>query len=77
MKFRDLLAILFLSSLFASQIQSNFGKTNISLERLDTGDGQYIYYGLYKPETATELTKAPFIAIIPGFPKNQKKPYLT
>lgn len=72
MKFRDLLAILFLSSLFASQIQSNFGKTNISLERLDTGDGQYIYYDLYKPETATELTKAPFIAIIPGFQRSKE-----
>ena len=72
MKFRDVLAILFLSSLFASQIQSNFGKTNISLERLDTGDGQYIYYDLYKPETATELTKAPFIAIIPGFQRSKE-----
>ena len=72
MKFRDLLAILFLSSFFASQIQSNFGKTNISLERLDTGDGQYIYYDLYKPETATELTKAPFIAIIPGFQRSKE-----
>ena len=72
MKFRDLLAILFLSSLFASQIQSNFGKTNISLERLDTGDGQYIYYDLYKPETATEITKAPFIAIIPGFQRSKE-----
>lgn len=72
MKFRDLLAILFLSSLFASQIQSNFGKTNISLERLDTGEGQYIYYDLYKPETATELTKAPFIAIIPGFQRSKE-----
>lgn len=72
MKFRDLLAILLLSSLFASQIQSNFGKTNISLERLDTGEGQYIYYDLYKPETATELTKAPFIAIIPGFQRSKE-----
>jgi len=72
MKFRDLLAILFLSSLFASQIQSNFGKTNISLERLDTGDGQYIYYDLYKPETATEITKSPFIAIIPGFQRSKE-----
>ena len=72
MKFRDLLAILFLSSLFASQIQSNFGKTNISLERLDTGEGQYIYYDLYKPETATEVTKAPFIAIIPGFQRSKE-----
>ena len=75
MKFRDLLAILFLSSLFLHlKYNPNFGKTNISLERLDTGDGQYIYYDLYKPETATELTKAPFIAIIPGFQKIKRSP---
>ena len=72
MRFRYLLITLIISSFFASQIQSNFGKTNISLERLDTGDGQYIYYDLYKPETATELTKAPFIAIIPGFQRSKE-----
>ncbi len=72
MKLRYLLAILFLSSLFASQIQSNFGLTKISLERLDTGDGQYIYYDLYKPITATEIKKAPFIAIIPGFQRSKE-----
>ena len=72
MKFIHYLAILVLSSFFASQIQSNFGQTSISLEKLDTEDGQYIYYDLYKPNKATETAKAPFIAIIPGFQRSKE-----
>ena len=72
MKLFHCLAILLLSSFFASQIQSNYGQTTISLERLDTNDGQYIYYDLYKPISATENNKAPFIAIIPGFQRSKE-----
>jgi len=72
MKLRYCLVVLFLSSLFASLIQSNFGQTKITLERLDTGDGQYIYYDLYKPDIATKERKVPFIAIIPGFQRSKE-----
>jgi len=72
MKIIHCIAILFLSSFFGSQIQSNFGQTSISLERLDTENGQYIYYDLYRPNTATESNKAPFIAIIPGFQRSKE-----
>ena len=72
MKFIHCLAVILLSSFFGSQIQSNFGQTSITLERLDTEDGQYIYYDLYKPNTATETNKAPFIAIIPGFQRSKE-----
>ena len=67
MKLHYCLIILFLSSFFASLIQNNFGKTEITLERLDTNNGQYIYYDLYKPDVATPDSKSPFNAIIPGF----------
>jgi len=72
MKLIHCIAVIFLSSLFGSQIQSNYGQTSITLERLDTEDGQYIYYDLYKPNTATETNKAPFIAIIPGFQRSKE-----
>ena len=72
MKLHYCLAVLLISSFFASLIQNNFGKTDISLERLDTGNGQYIYYDLYKPEVATVDSKSPFIAIIPGFQRSKE-----
>ena len=72
MKLHYCLIILFLSSFFASLIQNNFGKTEITLERLDTDNGQYIYYDLYKPDVATPDSKSPFIAIIPGFQRSKE-----
>jgi len=72
MKLVHCIAVIFISSFFGSQIQSNYGQTSITLERLDTEDGQYIYYDLYKPNTATETNKAPFIAIIPGFQRSKE-----
>ena len=72
MKLHYCLVVLFISSFFASLIQNNFNKTDISLERLDTGNGQYIYYDLYKPETSSQESKAPFVAIIPGFQRSKE-----
>ena len=72
MKLHYCLAVLLISSFFASLIQNNFGKTDISLQKLDTGNGQYIYYDLYKPEVATVESKSPFIAIIPGFQRSKE-----
>ena len=72
MGLRICLLIIFVCSLTASIIQSNFGKTDISLERLDTVNNQYIYYDLYKPKTATPANPAPFIAIIPGFQRSKE-----
>ena len=72
MKLHYCLAVLLISSFFASLVQNNFGKTDISLEKLDTGNGQYIYYDLYKPDVATVDSKSPFIAIIPGFQRSKE-----
>ena len=72
MKLHYCFAVLLISSFFASLVQNNFGKTDISLEKLDTGNGQYIYYDLYKPDVATVDSKSPFIAIIPGFQRSKE-----
>ena len=72
MGLRVCLSILFTCSFAASIIQSNFGKTDINLERLDTVNNQYIYYDLYKPKTASPDNPAPFIAVIPGFQRSKE-----
>lgn len=72
MKLKYCLLALVISSFLASIIQTNFGKVDITLERLDTKNSQYIYYDLYKPKTATAENKAPFIAIIPGFQRSKE-----
>ena len=72
MNLKSCLIILFISSFFGSIVQSNFGKVSITLEKIDTVNGQYIYYDLYKPKTATVDNKAPFIAIIPGFQRSKE-----
>ena len=72
MKLKYCLIVLIISSFLASIIQTNFGKVDVTLERLDTENSQYIYYDLYKPKTATVENKAPFIAIIPGFQRSKE-----
>ena len=72
MKLKYCLLVLVVSSFLASLIQTNFGKVEITLERLDTENSQYIYYDLYKPKTANSKNKAPFIAIIPGFQRSKE-----
>ena len=72
MKLKYCLIVLIISSFLASIIQTNFGKVDVTLERLDTENSQYIYYDLYKPTTATPENKAPFIAIIPGFQRSKE-----
>ena len=72
MKLKYCLIVLIISSFLASIVQTNFGKVDITLERLDTANSQYIYYDLYKPKTATVENKAPFIAIIPGFQRSKE-----
>ena len=72
MKLKYCLIVLLISSFLASIVQTNFGKVDITLERLDTENSQYIYYDLYKPKTATLENKAPFIAIIPGFQRSKE-----
>ena len=72
MKLKYCLLVLAVSSFLASLIQTNFGKVDVTLERLDTNNSQYIYYDLYKPKSATSENKAPFIAIIPGFQRSKE-----
>ena len=64
-------SILFFSFL-ASLILTNFGNVEVKSLRLDTDKGQYIVYDLFRPKSAQSESKAPFIAIIPGFQRSKE-----
>ena len=64
-------SILFFSFL-ASLILTSFGTVDVKSHRLDTEKGQFIVYDLFKPKSATSESKAPFIAIIPGFQRSKE-----
>lgn len=67
-----LVAIIFLSSLFASLIQSNWGTVRVETVSFAARDNQTVVYDLYVPNTATEDDKAPLILIIPGFQRSRE-----
>lgn len=64
-------SILFFSFL-ASLILTSFGYVEVKSLRLDTDKGQYIVYDLFRPKSAKPESKAPFIAIIPGFQRSKE-----
>ena len=64
-------SILFFSFL-ASMILTSFGNVEVKSLRLDTDKGQYIVYDLFRPNSAKPESKAPFIAIIPGFQRSKE-----
>ena len=59
-------------SFIASLILTSFGTVDVKSQRLDTEKGQFVVYDLFKPKSATSESKAPFIAIIPGFQRSKE-----
>ena len=66
------LAIIFVSSIIASFIQTSFNKVEIELKELKTDDGQTLIYDLYKPQLATSENKVPFVIVVPGFQRSKE-----
>ena len=66
------LSTLLISSFLGSLIQTDFGNTKIILQELKTPEGQTLVYDLYKPKSATEDNKAPFIVVVPGFQRSKE-----
>ena len=66
------LAIIFVSSIIASFIQTSFNKVEIELRELKTDDGQTLIYDLYKPQLATSENKVPFVIVVPGFQRSKE-----
>lgn len=66
------LSIIILASLIASTVQSNFGKIEIKTMTLPTQDGQHLVYDWYKPKSASNKNKVPFIVVVPGFQRSKE-----
>ena len=68
----SLASIILLFSFLASLVLTGFGSVEVKSLKLNTEDGQYVIYDLYKPKSASPESKAPFIAIIPGFQRSKE-----
>ena len=66
------ICIIFISSFFASIVQTSFGNVNIQLKKLETDNGQTLVYDLYKPKLADSSNKVPFIVVVPGFQRSKE-----
>ena len=68
----SLASIILFFSFFASLILTSFGSVEVKSLKLNAENGQYVIYDLYKPKSASPESKAPFIAIIPGFQRSKE-----
>ncbi|MDY0214943.1 MAG: acetylxylan esterase [Bacilli bacterium] len=68
----SLLFTILISSLFASLIQSDWGKVEVSTVVFNARDDQKVAYDLYKPKKVTEDEKAPLLIVIPGFQRSRE-----
>ena len=68
----SLASLILFFSFLASIILTSFGNVEVKSLRLNTDQGQYIVYDLFKPKSAKSESKAPFIAIIPGFQRSKE-----
>jgi len=66
------ICIIVICSFTASLIQSDFGKVEVSSMKIPTNNGQHLVFDLYKPDSATNKNKAPFIVVVPGFQRSKE-----
>jgi hypothetical protein len=66
------ICIIVICSFTASLIQSDFGKVEVRSMKIPTNNGQHLVFDLYKPDSATNKNKAPFIVVVPGFQRSKE-----
>ena len=71
-KYTFILLALILSSYFASQVQSSFGKVDVQSIKIPTQNGQWVVADLFKPYSATAESPAPLVIVIPGFQRSKE-----
>ena len=64
--------IIFLSSFIAYLIQSSWGDVSVYNVTIPTQNGQWVVADLYKPSSATKMSPAPAVIIIPGFQRSKE-----
>ena len=69
--FRCIFLIIFCSAV-ASFIQTSFGKVEVNAFKIATQNGQHLVFDLYKPHSATNDNKTPFIVVVPGFQRSKE-----
>jgi len=55
-----------------SQIQSDWGKVQVSGIKVPTHNGQWVVGDLYRPRTATADNPAPLVVVVPGFQRSKE-----
>ncbi|MBU1143716.1 MAG: acetylxylan esterase [Firmicutes bacterium] len=64
--------VIFISSLFASLIQNDWGNIEVETIYFEARDNQTVAYDLYTPSTATLDNKAPLMIVIAGFQRSRE-----
>ena len=65
-------AVVMLSSLLASRIQTAGGRVQIQDVRIPTHNGQWVVGDLFRPRSATSETPAPLVVVVPGFQRSKE-----
>jgi dienelactone hydrolase len=65
-------AVVLLSSVFASLVQSSFGSVRVREITLPTQNGQWVVGDLFKPASATSERPAPLVVVVPGFQRSKE-----
>jgi hypothetical protein len=65
-------AVVLLSSLLASRIQSAGGRVQVEEIKIPTHNGQWVVGDLFRPRTATAETPAPLVVVVPGFQRSKE-----
>lgn len=65
-------AVVLLSSLLASRVQSAGGRVQVEEIKIPTHNGQWVVGDLFRPRTATAETPAPLVVVVPGFQRSKE-----
>lgn len=60
------------SALFASLIQTSWGRVQVIEIKIPTQDGQWLVASLFRPKSATSEKKAPLVVVVPGFQRSKE-----
>jgi acetyl esterase/lipase len=67
-----LLALLIVSSLGASLVQTSFGRIEVHSIKLPAQNGQWLVADLFRPLSATANNPAPLVVVVPGFQRSKE-----
>ena len=66
------IAVVLLSCLGASLVQTSWGRVEVIDIKVPTQNGQWVVADLFRPKTATAETPAPLVVVVPGFQRSKE-----